>query len=218
MESDEIFPIIQQLHHSYPPQRRRVKLLEHAEEFATQIGIMPHCWEWPQILQFIYDWDKSNEFSVKSDTVKNKLSALRDLFASYGWSFIINNPIELREYTKLYLRYRFSRGHREVPIEQAPLMEPSEARQIVLELLLDPETTTWQRQLKLVRILTLSFSMIGGCRVADLGHIRWHNIFEKDFNGHPVIVCHMDWSKTDHLGSFYVSTDHFMPRETLASL
>lgn len=204
----EISPIMQKmesLRKKHQPFQIRVRLLKHVDDFAHKVNIPPEHWSWNEVLSFIHEWDGRTKFECKQETVRSKFQDLTHVFAYKKWSFFKDNEFDLRDYKAIYMRYRYELGHIEKPTVQAKLLSMESAKKIVHVLLSDPEPVKWKQQLKLVRILALCFTMVGGARVADLGHIRWGNIFEREFDGHPVLVCHLDWNKTDPLG---VKGDH----------
>ena len=175
------------------------KLKSKIEEYAIQVKKPSSEWTDRDVFDFVYLWDK--KFEHKPRTVKVRFDRIMKICKNANWAIKAKeDPANFKELVNMYLRIRAERSNNVRITAQAPEISLSTARAVAGKLLASNKNTNWEQQLCHIRLLALSFSFVGGCRVGDLHHIRWGKIFEGKLEDSPAIYALLDWSKTNPYG------------------
>ena len=151
------------------------------------------------LFRSVHEWD--SEYKLKPKTVKKRFDDLRQICKGAIWhNDLQENEKSFTEMVNLYLRLRCENTKKIFCTKQAPEITLQTARAVNGSLLGKMDSELWKRHINMVRILALSFSFVGGCRVGDLKHIKWGRIFEGTLEGKPAIYAVLDWSKTNMYG------------------
>ena len=175
--------------------RLRQSVEQHAEKIQKPIS----DWEQRDIFDYVHLWDK--DFKLRPNTVRMRFDNLVKVCPEAIWAKAAQeNRTSFQELVNLYMRIRAENSQSIRVTAQAPEISLDTARAVAGHLLATNKSTVWEQQLCHVRLLALSFSFVGGCRVGDLQHIKWGKIFEGTLEGSPAIYAVLDWSKTNPYG------------------
>lgn len=182
-----------------PCYKHRVNLFNAMQKYGVDIGKNWESWTDRELFQFVHEWD--SEFKFKPKTVKKRFDDLRQVSRGAIWhTQLQEDEKSFSELVNLYLRYRSENTKQIFCTKQAQEISLQTARAVNGFLLGKSESEPWKQQLNIARILALSFSFVGGCRVGDLQHIKWGRIFEGTLEGKPAIYAVLVWSKTNMYG------------------
>ena len=169
-------------------------------DYASGIGVAWTDWTQRELFQFVHDWDPEVRFKPK--TVKKRFDDLRKISKGARWhNELQENDKSFGELVNLYLRFRAETVGNILSTKQAQEISLETARAVNGSLLGVIDRDLWRRHVSMARILALSFSFVGGCRVGDLKHIKWGRIFEGTLEGKPAVYAVLDWSKTNMYGA-----------------
>ena len=182
-----------------PSYRSDQRLLEQVEAFARQVGKPWQHWEQRDVFEFVHQWDA--EFKWRPNTVKLRFRRLLRICRTASWAKgVKHDKSEFYNLINLYLRMRAEEAPAVLVTRQASPISLETAQAIAARLLAQSSNTGWELHLRLARILALSFSFVGGCRVGDLKHIKWGKIFIASLEGQDAVLATLDWSKSNPYG------------------
>ena len=184
----------------HEPYRRRMALKKRLLSYADTINCKPDKWTALQVMQFMHNWEESHKNLARVKTVLAKFTLIETVFDSEHWTKTFKNGSEFEELKAVYMKRRKLRATEDLEVKQANPIQTDLAAKIVSFLLSERSSTEWQQQYRIVRILSLVFTVIGGCRVKDLFHVKWGDIQQTEIAGHSVILAKLCRSKTDPTG------------------
>ena len=174
-------------------------MFEKMKLYGDRIEIQWNEWTERQLFEFVHEWD--SEYKLKPKTVKKRFDDLRQISKGAIWhNDLQENEKSFTELVNLYLRLRCENATKIFCTKQAPEITQLTARAVNGFLLGKIDSEIWKQHINMVRILALSFSFVGGCRVGDLKHIKWGRIFVGTLEGKPAVYAILDWSKGNKYG------------------